>query len=125
MNVAIVGSRGLNIEIPQECIPKETTLIVSGGAIGIDRKAREFAYKNGIEIMEILPEYKLYGKSAPLIRNDIIIEKSDLVVIFWDGKSRGTNYVMKKCKNLNKKHEVYLVSADGEIQKIPEQITFA
>ena len=37
MKVAIIGSRGLTIDIPDYCIPENTTQIVSGGAVGIDR----------------------------------------------------------------------------------------
>ena len=35
MKVAIVGSRGLRTAIPEEAIPKNTTLIISGAANGI------------------------------------------------------------------------------------------
>ena len=124
MKVAIVGSRGLDIEIPRRCIPVNTTQIVSGGAVGIDRKARQFAYENNIQILEILPDYDLYGRSAPLMRNDIIIKYSDMVVVFWDGKSRGTGYVINKCRELSKRVEVYLVYSDGKIEKMPEQMNF-
>ncbi len=107
MKVAIVGSRSLNFEIPEECIPKNTTLIISGGADGIDKMGREYAKKHKILIYEILPEYNLYGKNAPLVRNDLIIKLSDMVVAFWDGKSRGTKNVIEKCKKLSKPIRVY------------------
>ena len=100
MKVAIVGSRSFNFEIPQSCIPKGTTQIISGGAIGTDRMARRFAVEHGIKIVEILPEYNLYGRCAPLKRNDIIVKLADLVIAFWDGKSRGTKYVIEKCKDI-------------------------
>ena len=31
-------------------------------------------------------------------RNDIIIEQSDMIYVFWDGKSHGTLYVIKEMK---------------------------
>lgn len=115
MKVAVVGSRSSNIEIPEECIPKETTVIISGGARGIDRKAREFAQKHNILIYEILPEYDLYGRAAPLKRNDVIIRYSDMVIAFWDGKSRGTKYVIEKCKEKGKPIRVYNINELSEI----------
>lgn len=107
MKVAIVGSRGYDFEIPEKCIPENTTLIISGGADGIDKKSREYARKHHILIYEILPEYNLYGKAAPLRRNDVVIKYADMVVAFWDGKSRGTKYVIEKCRKIKKPICVY------------------
>lgn len=107
MTVAIVGSRSMNFDIPKRCIPKETTRIVSGGSRGIDTKAREYAYKNGIQIVEIVPDYDKYARAAPIIRNKIIVAKSDLVVAFWDGKSRGTKFVIDYCIENDKPVHVY------------------
>ena len=52
--------------------------------------------------IEILPDYAKYGKSAPLKRNDKIIEMADAVLAIWDGKSAGTKYVINKCRKTNK-----------------------
>ena len=45
-----------------------------------------------------LPEYSRYGRGAPLKRNPQIIEYADVVIAFWDGKSKGTKYVIDNCK---------------------------
>lgn len=108
MKIGIVGSRSIDADIPDNCIPDTVTEILSGGAIGIDRAARRYAYNHRILITEILPEYNLYGKTAPLLRNDLIISLSDKIYIFWDGKSKGTNYVIKKCKELDKPYELFI-----------------
>lgn len=113
MKVAIVGSRSLNFEIPKECIPPETTQIISGGAKGTDMSARRFALENKIQILEILPDYALYSRSAPLKRNDIIVNLADLVVAFWDGKSRGTKYVIEKCKETSTPCRIYKFDSNG------------
>ena len=42
------------------------------------------------------------------MRNDLIIQYSDLVLVFWDGNSRGTQYVINTCKKANKKVTVYI-----------------
>lgn len=108
MKVAIAGSRSLDIPIPDGIIPDNATQIISGGARGIDRRAREYALNHRVQIMEILPEYDLYGRSAPLRRNDLIIRLSDAVYVFWDGKSRGAHYMIKESRKAGKEVNVYL-----------------
>lgn len=108
MVLGIAGSRSINRELPEEIMPENIRMIISGGAIGIDRCARRYAAAHYIPITEILPEYDLYGSSAPLKRNDIIIKNSDIVYIFWDGKSRGSKYVINKCIELDKPHKIFL-----------------
>lgn len=98
MKVAVIGSRGLHINNLESYLPKETTEIVSGGAKGIDSDARTYALKHGIPLREFLPDYPRYGRSAPLKRNLLIIEYADAVLAFWDGHSRGTKYVIDRCR---------------------------
>lgn len=100
MKVAVIGSRGLWVQNLDEYLPLETAEIISGGARGIDTCAREYAVANGIKLTEFLPEYDKYGRSAPLRRNIAIIEHSDIVIAFWDGHSRGTEFVIDKCREL-------------------------
>ena len=102
MKVAIIGSRTLRLEIPEDAVPKSTTLILSGAANGVDRMARAFAQQHHIPIHEVLPDYGRYGKAAPLRRNDAIIDAADYVLALWDGKSRGTAYVIDRCRRLHK-----------------------
>ena len=109
MKVAVIGSRNVKIDNIGGYIPKETTVIVSGGAIGIDTCARMFAESSDIKLVEFLPEYNKYKKSAPLKRNMKIIEYSDMVIAFWDGKSKGTKFVIENCKRLNKPINVIIV----------------
>ncbi len=110
MKVAVIGSRGIeNLNIG-EYLPKETTEIVSGGAHGVDTLARNYTEQNGLKLTEFLPDYDKYGRSAPLKRNIQIIEYADLVLAFWDGKSRGTKFVIDNCKKLGKKCEVHIIT---------------
>ena len=109
MKVAIIGSRNLKITNLEDYIPQETTEIVSGGAQGIDTCAKEYAQAHNLSLIEFLPEYSKYGKSAPLNRNLQIINYADEVIAFWDGKSTGTKHVISNCKKQNKKVTVHII----------------
>ena len=109
MKVAIVGSRNIQIENLSEYMPKETTEIVSGGANGVDTSARQYALANSIKLTEFLPEYSKYKKGAPLRRNLQIIEYADIVIAFWDGKSKGTKFVIDNCNKTGKTIVVHII----------------
>lgn len=109
MKVAVIGSRGLTVSDFGRYLPENTTEIVSGGAKGVDTSANEYAKSNGIKLTEFLPEYTRFGRSAPLKRNITIIEYSDIVLAFWDGKSRGTKFVIDNCHRLGVEVRVYIM----------------
>ena len=110
MKVAVVGSRELRIENLGDYLPPETTEIVSGGARGVDACAREYAQRHGLKLTEYMPEYSRYGRAAPLKRNITIIESADLVLAFWDGRSRGTKYVIDNCTKRNIPVKIHILS---------------
>lgn len=102
MKVAIVGSRSLEIQDFTTHLPEGTTEIVSGGAKGIDRCAAAYARSHGLALTEFKPDYSRYGRGAPLKRNLEIVDYADFVLIFWDGRSRGSRFVMDACKKKGK-----------------------
>lgn len=108
MKVAVIGSRSLTVSNLGDYLPQDTTEIISGGAKGVDTCAKEYAFSHGIKIREYLPEYEKYGKTAPLKRNITIIQNADLVLAFWDGKSKGTKFVIDNCKKLGVEVRVFL-----------------
>ena len=112
MKVAIVGSRNIFIENFDRYLTKDVTEIVSGGAKGVDFCAKKYAQTHNISYKEFLPDYKKYGKAAPLYRNNEIIAYSDKVLAFWDRTSKGTKYVIQKCQKQNKPLEIYLSGED-------------
>lgn len=114
MKVAVIGSRGLNVEHLEDYLPEGVTEIVSGGAKGVDTCARNYALNHNLKFTEFLPEYSKYGRGAPLRRNITIIEHADMVLAFWDGKSRGTKFVIDNCKKRNISVAVYQPVAGSE-----------
>jgi len=103
MKIAIIGSRNLKIDHLEDYVPKECTEIISGGAAGIDACAKQFAQSHSIPYTEFLPDYPRYKRGAPHIRNRQIVEYADVIYAFWDGKSRGTQHVIKYCKKIGKR----------------------
>ena len=112
MRIAVIGSRNLSVENLGDYLPENTTEIVSGGARGVDASAREYAIANGLKLTEFLPEYERFGRAAPLKRNITIIENADIVLAFWDGKSKGTKFVIDSCEKLGV--EVRVIMLDRE-----------
>ena len=98
MKVAVIGSRGICVNHLADYLPPDTTEIVSGGAKGVDTCAAQYAAEAGLPLTVFLPAYEKYGKAAPLKRNLQIIGYADTVVAFWDGRSRGTKFVIDACR---------------------------
>jgi hypothetical protein len=102
MKVGIVGSRNLDIDLNLYLKTMDITEIISGGAKGIDTCAKNFALQHNIKLTEYKPDYKTYHfKQAPIMRNQLIINDSELLVAFWDGKSKGTLDSINKAKKNN------------------------
>lgn len=114
MKIAIVGSRNFNnYELLKDTILNkfdifDITEIVSGGATGADLLGAQFAKEYSIKLTEFLPDWTTYGKSAGYIRNKDIVNHADVVIAFWDGKSKGTKHSIDIAKKENKQCEVIL-----------------
>lgn len=111
MNVAIVGSRTYpelwRVVEYIRSLPADT-VIVSGGARGVDSVAESAARKFGLSLRVFLADWNQFGKSAGYRRNVDIVNMADKVVAFWDGKSKGTQHSMNLAKTMHKELEVIL-----------------
>lgn len=97
MRVVVAGSRTIEEDISMlimRLLPEDTTLLISGGARGVDTQAEKVARALGIECEIMLPDYKILGKAAPLERDRAMVDSADLVIAIWDGISRGTRYTV-------------------------------
>lgn len=100
MKVAIVGSRNcgnLTVDDVIQYIPLNCSMIISGGAKGVDELAKEAALKLDLLYTEIKPDYEKYGKTAPLKRNEEIADSCYLLLAFWDLTSKGTANILVYC----------------------------
>ena len=77
------------------------TKIISGGCKGADSLAKRYARENKIEIVEHLPEWNKYGKSAGFVRNKLIVNDSDYLLAFPLKGSKGTYITIDLAKKKN------------------------
>lgn len=108
MKLAVIGSRNLTNIALERYIAEDVEEIVSGGAVGIDSCAAEYAEKNEIKLTVFLPQYEHYGRAAPIVRNKEIVDYADKIIAFWNGHSKGTLSVIKYAQKIGKECEVIL-----------------
>ena len=102
MKLLIVGSRSIKTFDLSEYVSSDIDVIISGGADGIDSVAEEYADKKKLSKIIIRPRYDLYGRAAPIKRNEIMVDMADEMLVIWDGVSRGTKYTADYAKTKNK-----------------------
>ncbi len=127
MYIGIVGSREFQpLELIQYFIAQLKAnevkfKLVSGGARGADQVA-QYAYAR--LYWPSLPviynaDWDSHGKIAGFIRNKQIAQKSDLVICFWDGHSKGCINTVEHCNELNKPFvvlcDVGIIKVSGDI----------
>ena len=86
--------------------------ILSGGCRGADLLGEKYAKENGYEVVRISPEWEKYGRAAGIVRNKKMAEMADVVVCFWDGKSKGTKAMINHAKKLNKETVVKIIDLE-------------
>jgi hypothetical protein len=104
--IGISGSRGFdNYEQFQTDIHylvsnlKEDFQFCSGGArSGADHLITRYCKEYNYNLIEHLPDYTTHGKKAPILRNSLIVQDSDMMIFWWDEISRGTKDTINKCK---------------------------
>jgi predicted Rossmann fold nucleotide-binding protein DprA/Smf involved in DNA uptake len=109
MRIAIVGSREYaKLDLVRKFVSElpADTVIVSGGARGVDQAAEFAAKARGLETVIFPAMWGQYGKRAGFMRNRQIVEASDRVVAFWDGFSAGTLSTIKLAQEAKKTVEV-------------------
>lgn len=117
MKLGIVGSRDfkdyLVLKEEIEKLPEFSLIdeIISGGAKGADKLGVDYAKDNKIPWRVFYPKWRvngMYDHKAGFKRNSLIVEHSDIIIAFWDGRSGGTLDTIKKAEQFNKKiHIIY------------------
>jgi predicted Rossmann fold nucleotide-binding protein DprA/Smf involved in DNA uptake len=109
--IAIVGSRDYKplkdvVEFVEQ-LPWRT-VVISGGARGVDTTAEEAAKKRRLDTHIFYANWNKHGRGAGMIRNRKIVESSDIIVAFWDGISRGTKHTIEYANSKGKPVKVFI-----------------
>lgn len=76
--------------------------IITGCATGVEEMAQRYAMEKKIGYGVFYADWDRYKKAAGPIRNKKIIDRADMVVIFWDGMSPGTGHVKRLAEKAGK-----------------------
>lgn len=77
--------------------------IVSGTANGADKLGERYAEEYGYSISKFPADWNRYGKKAGYLRNAQMAEYADVLIAFWDGKSKGTKHMIDLAHRSNLK----------------------
>lgn len=119
MRVAIIGSREKYLANPAAVrqrvrdyvaeLPRDT-IVISGGARGVDTYAADAARAFGLVLVEYAADWAAEPRAGGMIRNRLIVDQADRVVAFWDGYSPGTSNTIKLVRKAQKPIEIYTVA---------------
>ncbi len=85
------------------------TVILSGGANGVDKLGEQWAVEYN-RPLEVYPaDWERYGRGAGFKRNALMASKADALIAVWDGKSHGTHHMIQIANNMGLKVFVYKV----------------
>lgn len=94
MRTIIAGSRSITdpqilVEALNNCgwLP---TVVICGGARGADALGKSWAKYMGIPMEMYNAQWELHGKAAGHIRNAVMSENAEALILLWDGKSTGS-----------------------------------
>ena len=101
--IAIVGSRDFNdYEVLKTELSRfDIKKIVTSGAKGADLLAEQYAHDHNIPIEVYKPDSKL-GRHASILRNKLMVDDSDAIVVFWNGQYYGTLSTIRHAKKTGK-----------------------
>lgn len=116
--IAVVGSRDWqNVKMVTDVIAQvvdEHTVIVSGGARGVDTIAVNHADKLGVKTVMLPAQWGKYGRNAGMIRNAEMLSAVSQVVAFWDGQSVGTKDMIDRAVKAKHVTSVVVYNTKGE-----------
>lgn len=70
-------------------------IIVSGGAKGADSLGEDYARLKGYAVERYPPRWEVFGEKAGFNRNIMMAGVAQVLVAFWDGKSTGTEHMIR------------------------------
>ncbi len=113
MKTIIAGSRSIWDDVSCFILIEQhrdtITEVVSGNAQGPDRYGERWAWSRNVPIYRFIPDWRLHGKAAGIIRNKRMGDYADQLIALWDGESKGTDHMISYMNQLNKPVHLYVV----------------
>jgi hypothetical protein len=105
MNLIVAGSRTLNdkefvyqgIDYVDAYLTRWKvliTMVLSGGARGVDRIGEEWAREKGIPVKKVIPEWRKYGRRAGPLRNLKMVHEAQGIAAFQKDDTPGTKQIV-------------------------------
>lgn len=100
MKVIIAGSRNFNDynrlkKLCDNILCLQTDIeVVSGTANGADKLGEKYANEKGYKLKQFPANWDKFGKSAGYKRNEEMAKYAESLIVFWDGKSKGTKHMI-------------------------------
>lgn len=83
--------------------------VIQGGCSGVDEAAKKLCEVLGIKCHEEKANWYKHGRAAGPIRNAIMAQKGDALLLIWNGKSNGSASMKREMEKLGKPvHEIII-----------------
>lgn len=89
-------------------LPKGS-IIVTGSASGVDAEAARAARERDLAVIRVSASFEeARDQQAAAQRNQLLIDKADVVAAFWDGVSQGTRGTIDRALDSGKEVHVFI-----------------
>jgi len=113
IKVIIAGGRNFDdfnklCQVCDEFLKDQNNIeIVSGAYKGADALGETYAAERNHPIKQFPADWRRYGKSAGLKRNAEMANYANMLIAFWDGKSKGTKNMIELARLAGLKVKVF------------------
>jgi hypothetical protein len=104
----------------------DVTVLVSGGAQGVDRLGEEWARDRYVHVERWPADWAKHGKAAGPIRNEAMAAAAHALVAVWDGVSRGTAHMVRAARARGLQvyvHNVAVVDATRPAKRLTGKVS--
>lgn len=103
MKTIIAGSRSINdmrhLERALALSGIAPTVVLCGGAFGVDELGSKWAHANGVPVWGYPAEWSKYGRRAGFVRNITMAEHASALIAVWNGSSPGTKHMIREAED--------------------------
>lgn len=95
------------------------SLLIHGAARGADQLSATAALNLGMRIQAFPADWSR-GRSAGFVRNlQMLDEKPDVVLAFWDGSSAGTSHTIRNAQKRGLAVRIFLPTGEIDVESAP------